>query len=161
MKANETNQSLENQAVENLTFHRFDNGEKYFGISNSAIAELIAPDAPQVVDPMVLGNVIEIMLKDLVHRSSWAKGIDDSGKDETDRLLDVLQGTVKSGRFKVTDEDREKAKSAMKRFAMAPEAFKQQYLANNGQEYVDDFEELAKRYMNRRAAAKRAEKENL
>ena len=141
--------------------YTFDNGDRKFSIDHSRIAELIAPDAPQVVDPTVLGNMISIMLKDLVHRSSWAKGIDNSDRDETDRLVDVLTGTARSGRFKVTSADQEKAKKAMKQFAMAPEVFAKQYLANNGLEYVDDFDELAKRYMNRRAAEIEAAKNAL
>jgi hypothetical protein len=134
--------------------YTFDNGEKVFSIDHEAIAEVLAPKAAGKIDKAVLANAIGSMLKDLVHRSSWAKGITDENADETQRLVDFLQGNATSGRFKVTEADKDKATKAMKQFAMAPEQFKAQYLKNNGAEYVDDFDTLAKRYMERRRAVK-------
>jgi len=140
--------------------YEFDNGDKRFTIDHGQIAQLLAGDEFESMNPELLANLILIALKDLVHRSSWAKGISDKGADETERLLAVIEGAAQSGRFKITDADRDAAKRAMKQYEMAPEPLKAQYLANNGMEYIHDFDTLAKRYMDRRAR-EAAEKKNL
>jgi hypothetical protein len=66
--------------------------------------------------------------------------------DGTAAMLAVLKSTGD----KATKADKAKATDAMKSFAHAPEAFKAQYLRNNGMEYVNDFDTLALRYMARR-----------
>jgi hypothetical protein len=158
---NENKAKVESAPKFNTVEWKFDDETKVFKTNLLKVAELLSPGNPDAIDPVILFKTVEIMLKDLVHRSSWARGIDSTGKDETDRLLAIMTGTAQAGRFKVTDKDRDKATQIMKEFKHAPDQTKIKYLKNNGLEYVDDFDQLCVRYMNRRAAVAEAERNNL
>lgn len=96
-------------------------------------------------------------LKTLIHRTaSRPKG---DGEDATDWLLDALQGSGASGRFRVTSEDKERAATAMKGFKLAPEQTKKQFADRYGVAFQNNAEWLAKHYMAVRAAMAKAAKE--
>jgi hypothetical protein len=140
----------------------FDAGDRKFKIDHARVASVIVDGSTDKINPAVLAAMVDVMLKDLVHRSSWAKGITDKDADETDRLLAILTGTAVSGRFKITDADKVKANEIMKRYKMAPDAAVKLYESGNpGLKYVDDFDELCKRYMMRRRREAEANKNAL
>lgn len=75
-------------------------------------------------------------------------------------FFSVLEAVSGSGsRFKVTDEDRDYAKQAMKSYEMAPEQAVAKFASNPlnmGREFVPDFKWLSEHSRDRRAAAKSA-----
>lgn len=57
-----------------------------------------------------------------------------------------------SGRFKITDSDRERAKTAMKYYSMAPEQTESDFIEKYGKPFTPDEELLAAHYRDVRAA---------
>jgi len=131
--------------------YSFDNGELRFSIDHAAVEEAITSE--------LIDSLIATSLKTLIHRSTSRPKVNDV--DATDWLLEALQGGAAAGRFRVTDDDKERAKNAMKSFKLAPEQVKKQFVDTYGIEFQDDAEFLSKHYMNVRAkdaADKKAKK---
>ncbi len=128
----------------------FDNGSLTFAIDHAVVRAAVAEN-PSLVDALV-----GIALKTLIHRSSARP--EGNGKDATEWLLDAIEGGEAGGRFRVTSKDKERAANAMKSYKMAPEQAAKMFLDNNGIEYQDDAEWLAKHYMGLRAKAAAEEK---
>ncbi len=127
----------------------FDNGELTFSVDMERVE--------QGMDSELIASLVGVALKTLIHRtSSRPKG---QGEDATEWLLDALQGSGASGRFRVTSEDKDRAATAMKGYKMAPEQTEEQFADRYGITFQNDAEWLAKHYMGVRAAMAKAAKE--
>ena len=99
-------------------------------------------------------SMIAVDCKTLIHRTSQRP----QGGDATDWFIEAISGGEAGGRFRVTSKDKERAANAMKSYKLAPEQAAKQFLDNNGIEYQDDAEWLAKHYMGLRAKKAAEEK---
>ena len=123
--------------------YSFDNDSLVFSIDHGQVREAVQ-ETPDLVDALV-----GLALKTLIHRTSTRPT--GKGEDATEWLIEAIAGGEAGGRFRVTSKDKERAANAMKGYKMAPEQTAKQFLDNNGIEYQDDAEWLAKHYMGLRA----------
>lgn len=130
--------------------YSFDNDTLKFTIDHGQVKEAAK------LDESLIDSLIAIGLKTLIHRTSARPA--GKGEDATEWLIEAIAGGEAGGRFRVTSKDKERAANAMKSYKLAPPQVAEQFLDNNGIEYQDDAEWLAKHYMSLRAKKAAEEK---
>lgn len=149
-KTMKTNTEVVSTRVQTYTFN---NGELLFSIDH----ERVAREGYEIVgdyNTTVFDAGIAVSLKTLIHRTTSAP----KGADATDWLLEALTGGAVTGRYRVTQGDKDRAETAMKGYKMAPDQTVQQFTEKYGVEYQDNAEWLAKHYMGVRASEAAAAK---
>ena len=141
---------VETQIVSDLRSYSFDNDTLVFTIDHAKVKAEVGSES-HLVDAF-----IAISLKTMIHRSSSRP--EGKGAEATEWFIDALSGGEASGRFRVTSKDKERAANAMKSYKLDPEQAAKQFLDNNGIEYQDNAEWLAKHYMSLRAKKAAEEK---
>lgn len=139
-----------NDSSARVQTYSFDNDTLQFTIDHEQVKEAVK------LDESLIDALIAIGLRTLIHRTSQRP--EGKGGDATDWLIEAIAGCEASGRFRVTSKDKERAANAMKEYRMAPEQTVKRFLDNNGIEYQDNAEWLAKHYMGLRAKAAAEEK---